>query len=1461
MKPFKMWSVFVILALLISLLPGQVQPVAAVSPDIVLSQVFGGGGNSGALYKNDFIELFNRGAAAVNLSGWSVQYASATGTSWATTELSGSIAPGHYYLVQEAVGTGGTQDLPTPDATGTLAMSGANGKVALVNTTTPLSGACPTGTVDLVGYGTANCFEGSATAALTSTTAAIRALGGCQDSDNAAVDFSVAAPNPRNSATPANVCLTSTAPSGAGLATPAAVLPAATTLLTVTVTPGDNPPSTALAVTTDLSAVGGSAAQVFYDDATHGDVTAADLVFSYSLTLDGGAAPGSFSLPVTIGDAQLRTGSAAIPFEVLGPLAVSAMDLQYATSELGPWLPTAGNLASGFRLNLDPLNTYYYFDVAAVTSNRPLAVGEYPFILDTAHLPAGFYAYWDSKGVNAGSTDWQAAMWQIINGQLPFFYLKVSATAPQYLLVDGLMRAIDVNQTQIMKIFGDFESGLYRFDSTVTDTLGSSSPLTLQLGLGIENQVTTLTLQQAADPLGPWLPVAGSTAAGYSMVLDAGREFYYLDVADIAITPALATGDHPFYLDVTQLPAAFYAYWQGRGVFEGATGTWEPLMWQIITGQSPMFYLRTSATAPLAMLIDGLQHDLNPALSPPLRLSGNYPVGMYQFTGDLLTETGPYTFISIQITFTENQLIQFTPPAALRTYFGVPASTALSALDPDGTLVTAAITGGGASGMSLTNIVPAAAVGGSLTATLALDATVPSGVYNVQVTFTNNDPFPQSSVGVVQVEVYPTVCPAPPAGYPLQANIGTVQGSGLTAAVTGNVSVTGYITNRVRNGGSGTQYGFYIQDSGDGDPATSDGLFVYTSTSNQQGTSLEVGSAVMISGVVSEFNKGTQIAPVANGVMSCGVFTTLSPLPLALPADSDPVTLLERYENMLVSVTQTLTVTQNYFVGRYGQITLSVDGRLFNPTNGNMPGTPAELTAANNQRMIVLDDNNNAQNPSPTPYLSLGDYPYTTDIFTPVRAGDEIAAVTGVLDQGAVNSTAGPYSPWYRIQPTVWPTITRGNPRTTAPLDPGGNVKVAGFNVYNYFTTLDMAPYRSTPPYDGANNTPRGADSALEFARQRAKTIQAIVSLGADVTGLIELENNGAVAIQDLVDGLNAEAGAGTYAFVVDTLPLPSWPVDPDGPDYIKAGIVYKPAAVTPLGASQWSNAAIFDRAPLAQTFRVNATGGVFSVVVNHFKSKGSCPTTGDVDQGQGCWNLRRVAQATELLSFINTSLVPVDPDVIVLGDLNAYGNEDPIQTLTAGGLVNEMLQVPPADRYTYVFDGSSGYLDQMLVTGSLHSAVTGVSIWHINADESALIDYNTEFKAPLPNYPPDPYDGTVANRSSDHDPVLLGLNVTKQPPTAGAGGPYTTPRGIPVQVSATATDPDSPSFTFAWDLNNDGVFETPGQTVMFTTVDIPGLYTIKVQVTDAYGNPRVAETTVRVWNMLYMPLMTKSMP
>ncbi|MEP6766255.1 MAG: lamin tail domain-containing protein, partial [Gemmatimonadaceae bacterium] len=176
-------------------------------PQLVISQVYGGGGNGGSTYKNDFVELFNPNDFAVNVSGWSVQYTSAGGTNWAATNLTGSIQPGHYYLVQEAQGAGGSTNLPTPDATGSLALSATAGKVALASSTTLLTTACPANVVDAVSFGTTASDCGSKmTPAPSNTNAVIRGDNSCAYTGDLSKDFSAALPNPRNSAVSSNIC-------------------------------------------------------------------------------------------------------------------------------------------------------------------------------------------------------------------------------------------------------------------------------------------------------------------------------------------------------------------------------------------------------------------------------------------------------------------------------------------------------------------------------------------------------------------------------------------------------------------------------------------------------------------------------------------------------------------------------------------------------------------------------------------------------------------------------------------------------------------------------------------------------------------------------------------------------------------------------------------------------------------------------------------------------------------------------------------------------------------------------------------------------------------------------------------------------------------------------------------------------------------------------------------------------
>ncbi|MEO6390417.1 MAG: DNA/RNA non-specific endonuclease [Pyrinomonadaceae bacterium] len=323
----KLSLVTIILLLVIFCIWRPVGPtkVAATSTTIVISQVYGGGGNSGAPWTNDYIELFNRGTSPVDVTGWSVQYASAAGTTWAVTTLSGTILPGHYYLVQEAAGAAMPMPLPTPEATGTIAMSASAAKIALSSSNAALTGGCPTGgtLIDFVGYGsTATCFEGAGFApGLSNTTADVRGLSGCLETDQNASDFTAASPTPRNGSTAANACGTSGGLSGAGASNPSTVGPGANALLTVTVTPATAPPSTGISVTANLTPIGGVGSQVFFDNGTNGDVTAGDNIFSFTATVAANTTNGLKLMAGLVADAEMRTANTTIPLTVLIPVS------------------------------------------------------------------------------------------------------------------------------------------------------------------------------------------------------------------------------------------------------------------------------------------------------------------------------------------------------------------------------------------------------------------------------------------------------------------------------------------------------------------------------------------------------------------------------------------------------------------------------------------------------------------------------------------------------------------------------------------------------------------------------------------------------------------------------------------------------------------------------------------------------------------------------------------------------------------------------------------------------------------------------------------------------------------------------------------------------------------------------------------------------------------------------------
>ena len=592
--------------------------------------------------------------------------------------------------------------------------------------------------------------------------------------------------------------------------------------------------------------------------------------------------------------------------------------------------------------------------------------------------------------------------------------------------------------------------------------------------------------------------------------------------------------------------------------------------------------------------------------------------------------------------------------------------------------------------------------------------------------------------------------PAPPPSSPTAA-IYQIQGSGSTSPFVGQTVTTSGVVTKVNSNG------FFLQDpAGDGDPATSDGIFVFTSTA----PTVSAGQALTVTGKVSEFNVGaaTNTDTAAHTVTELGSVSSITvtgtgsiaPLVLSFPFATQDT--MERYEGMLVTLVGPFTAQQNYFLGRFGEMTLGTGGRLWQPTNAVRPGAQAlAMNADNIRRSIVLDDGSTVQNPNPTPYLAADNT---------VRAGDTAASITGVIDYGLTTS-ADTDPGAYKIHPTQPVTFARANPRTTAADDVGGNIRVGSANVENFFTTLDDGK-NLCPPSNTADDC-RGANSAAEFTRQRNKVADELIGMNADAVALMELQNNGSVAISNLVGFINARLGANVYAAV-------PFAATGGGTDAIQVGMIYKPSRLSLVGAALSDTAAINNRAPMAQTF-IAPNGEKFNLIGNHLKSKGCSDFAagpGDTDQGdlQGCFNARRVQQADELRTFAaRVQSTTGVTDTLLVGDFNAYAQEDPVYDLTSNGFVDQIgryLDKPGANSYgySYVFNGTSGRLDQALANNTLSPKVTGVTEWHINADEPLVIDYNLEFKQPAcPTCNPD-YTTDSPYRASDHDPIVVGLNL-----------------------------------------------------------------------------------------------------
>jgi hypothetical protein len=546
-------------------------------------------------------------------------------------------------------------------------------------------------------------------------------------------------------------------------------------------------------------------------------------------------------------------------------------------------------------------------------------------------------------------------------------------------------------------------------------------------------------------------------------------------------------------------------------------------------------------------------------------------------------------------------------------------------------------------------------------------------------------------------------------------SIGQVQGREARSPYVGReVRVSGVVTAAVE----GERRGWFLQGASDGDPATSDGLFVLAEGARLAGL-LAVGDAIEVRGEVVELEAGQGSLTALRAVVQTLHKTRLRLTPAKPAAIAAPPADWEAYEGMQVRIAVPLTVAGTHRLERDGELLLNFGDRLRTPTDVALPGAAANaLRAENLRRSLRLDDGSLAERPATIGYLPASGAP---------RTGSRVTRLEGVIDQRGGG---------YLLQPTRRPDV-RPAP---APRPPrvGGDVRVAGFNLENFFNGDGRG---------GGFPTPRGARTPAEFEAQLARLVATIRGLDPDIAALMELENDGfgpESAIVRLVDALNA--GGGDWRFVATAAP--------QGGDQIRVGLIYRASRVTPTGEAATLVDDVFgtrSRPPLAQSFRAGP-GPVFTVVANHFKSKGCSEATGpDTDQkdGQGCWNPIRTESARRLDAWLRTDPTRSGSDLtLIIGDLNANTMEDPVRTLVAAGWRDALAGSRDATPYSYVFDGQIGRIDHALLSPALAARLAGAAEWHSNADEPDARGYQTrpELRGPW--------------RSSDHDPMIVGLRL-----------------------------------------------------------------------------------------------------
>lgn len=423
-----------------------------------------------------------------------------------------------------------------------------------------------------------------------------------------------------------------------------------------------------------------------------------------------------------------------------------------------------------------------------------------------------------------------------------------------------------------------------------------------------------------------------------------------------------------------------------------------------------------------------------------------------------------------------------------------------------------------------------------------------------------------------------------------------------------------------------------------------------------------------------------------------------------------------KYEGKLVELNQTLYVTNISNWNKYGEITLS-SKRLMSPTDVALPGSAEyrNIVKENEFDQLILSDGSNKQYPTPRPWIGDKDY---------IRTGAYTNKVIGVF-------TIEEYG--YTITPTEEP-IFEGNNRPSEVENLGNyDLKVCGFNLQIYIASNWDGDY--------------GPASKEEADKQHAKIVKALATIDADVFGLVEIQQ-GQLALQKLADALNALDPTAQYTYINDGTQAYG--------TYTKAGYLYKANKVKPLRQLQSNDTGVKNRKK-AQGFEVLTTGEKFVYMINHFKAKSGKGSGDNADKGdgQGTYNGDRVREATAVVTFAKSCATYFgDEDVLIMGDLNAYSIEDPIRIFTDAGYTNLIKNFEGEEGYSYSYHGLVGCLDHALANEAIENQVTGCKVFHINTDESTVFAYDGY------SYQDNMY------RSSDHDPVVVGLKLCVNTPT-----------------------------------------------------------------------------------------------